>query len=99
MQLTSWFVYFLFCSQIQIVKSCTSCVLSNLFTDLHYCPSALLYVNLSYTLSTVSACKENVENTRWTPWGMGEILKLSPMVSANQIVTGAADRLPDIGGK
>ena len=31
--------------------------------------------------------------------GDGEILKLSPMVSADQIVTGAADRLPDVGGK
>ena len=31
--------------------------------------------------------------------GDGEILKLLPMVSADQIVTGAADRLPDIGGK
>ena len=30
---------------------------------------------------------------------MGEILKLSPMVSADQIVTGAADRLSDVGGK
>ena len=31
--------------------------------------------------------------------GGGRILKLSPMVSVDQIVTGAADRLPDIGGK
>ena len=31
--------------------------------------------------------------------GDGEILKLSPTVSADQIVTGAADRLPDVGGK
>ena len=31
--------------------------------------------------------------------GDGEILKLLPMVSADQIVTGAADRLPDVGGK
>ena len=31
--------------------------------------------------------------------GDGEILKLSPMVSTDQIVTGAADRLPDVGGK
>ena len=31
--------------------------------------------------------------------GDGEILKLSPMASADQIVTGATDRLPDIGGK
>ena len=31
--------------------------------------------------------------------GDGEILKLSPMVSADQIVTGAADRLPDLEGK
>ena len=31
--------------------------------------------------------------------GDEEILKLSPMVSADQIVTGAADRLSDIGGK
>ena len=31
--------------------------------------------------------------------GNGEILKLSPMVSADQIVTGAADRLPNVGGK
>ena len=31
--------------------------------------------------------------------GDGEILKLSPMVSADQIVSGAADRLPDVGGK
>ena len=29
----------------------------------------------------------------------GEILKLAPMVSADQIVTGAADMLPDVGGK
>ena len=31
--------------------------------------------------------------------GDGEILELSPMVSVNQTVTGAADRLPDVGGK
>ena len=31
--------------------------------------------------------------------GDGEILKLSPMVSVDQIVTGAADRLPDVGAK
>ena len=31
--------------------------------------------------------------------GDGEILKLSPIVDADQIVTGAADRLPDLGGK
>ena len=28
-----------------------------------------------------------------------EMLHLSPMVSADQIITGAADRLSDIGGK
>ena len=31
--------------------------------------------------------------------GDGEILKLSPMVSVGQIVTGAADRIPDLEGK
>ena len=31
--------------------------------------------------------------------GDGEILKLSPMVGAGQIVTGAADRIPDLEGK
>ena len=31
--------------------------------------------------------------------GDGEILKLSAMVSVDQIVTGAADRLPDLEGK
>ena len=31
--------------------------------------------------------------------GDGEILKLSPMVSEDQIVTGAADRIPDLEGK
>ena len=31
--------------------------------------------------------------------GDGEILKLSPMVSVDQVVTGAADRFPDVGGK
>ena len=31
--------------------------------------------------------------------GDGEILGLSPMVSVGQIVTGAADRIPDFEGK
>ena len=31
--------------------------------------------------------------------GDGEILKLAPMVGAGQIVTGAADRIPDLEGK
>ena len=31
--------------------------------------------------------------------GDGEILKLSPMVSAGQTVTGAADKIPDLEGK
>ena len=31
--------------------------------------------------------------------GDGEILKLLPMVSAGQIVIGAADRIPDLEGK
>ena len=31
--------------------------------------------------------------------GDGEIQKLSPMVGAGQIVTGAADRIPDLEGK
>ena len=31
--------------------------------------------------------------------GDGEILKLSPMVRADPIVMGVADRLPDVGGK
>ena len=30
---------------------------------------------------------------------MGEILRLSPMVSVGQIVTGAAERIPDLEGK
>ena len=71
------------CSQIQIVRAVQV---------------VLLYVNSFYVLSTVSACEENAENTRWTPWG-GEILKLSPMVRADPIVMGAADRLPDVVGK
>ena len=28
-----------------------------------------------------------------------ELLKLAPMGPPNQIVTGAADKLPDVGGK
>ena len=31
--------------------------------------------------------------------GDREILKLSPMVSVDQIVTGAGDRLPDVAGE
>ena len=31
--------------------------------------------------------------------GEGELLKLAPMGPPNQIVTGAADKLPDVGGK
>ena len=31
--------------------------------------------------------------------GDREILKLSPMVGVGQIVTGAADRIPDLVGK
>ena len=58
----------------------------------------VLCINLFYVLSTISVYKENSENTRWTPWGW-EILRLSPMVSVGQIVTGAADKIPDLEGK
>ena len=57
-----------------------------------------MYVNSSCILSTVSALKKMSRVPGGLP-GDGEILKLSPMVSADQIVTGAADRLPDVGGE
>ena len=44
------------CSQVQIVRAVQI---------------VLLCVNSFYVLSTVSACEENAENTRWTPWGWG----------------------------
>ena len=58
----------------------------------------VLCVNLFYILSTVSVYKENAKIPGGLP-GDREILKLSPMVSADQIVTGAANRLPDLEGK
>ena len=47
-------------------------------------------------------CTEYIKKMPRIPGGLpgdGEILKLSPMVGAGQIVTGAADRIPNLEGK
>ena len=56
----------------------------------------VLCVNSFYVLSTISVYKENSENTRWTPWGWGNPKAVTYGWCGGQIVTGAADRIPDL---